>query len=491
MPDTSYPTSRDLLAPTERLEAFIKHNADAIWMIDMDDRIVQVNPAFETLFGWSSQEVLGGTLPIIPPFLQEESNLVHQAVKSGQSLAGYETKRLRKDGQLIYVSATLAPVRNVHGDVVGMSGTCRDITRNKRSEEELHQTKERLEAFIQHSADAIWMIDMDDKILQINPAFESLFGWSSQEVVGNKLPIIPDFLQEQIEQVHQLIKSGQSLSGYETQRLCKDGRLLHVSATLSPVRNTVGDVIGLSGTCRDISQNKKSEEMLIQSEKLNIAGQLAAGLAHEIRNPLTALMGFVQLLSASEGSPVKYLDVMASELNRIEMIVSELLMLAKPQSITVKRKHIVPILEDVLTLSDSQAHLHNVLVQTEFADDLPELNCDENHLKQVFINFIKNAIEAMVDGGTLRIEVTVNEDNLMCIRFQDEGPGIPKERLARLGEPFYTTKTKGTGLGLMVSKKIIENHNGSLTFSSTLGVGTQVDVYLPVTGVDESNDTLE
>ncbi|KEO84841.1 PAS domain-containing sensor histidine kinase [Tumebacillus flagellatus] len=463
-----------------RLESFLRHSADAIWMIDVKGDVQQVNPAFEALFGWLEEEVVGKPLPIVPPDLAERIELLHQKILQGHKEIGYETQRLCKDGRLVYVSATLSPVRNTNGDVIGISGTCRDITRMKQSEEELRKTKERLEAFISNSADAIWMIDLDDRLLQVNPAFESLFGWTEAEVLGRNLPIVPDFLADEIEEIHRKIKAGARISGYETQRLCKDGRLIHVSATLSPVRNTQGEVIGVSGTCRDITQNKQSEEMLIQTEKLSIAGQLAAGLAHEIRNPLTALKGFVKLMSLSQKGQSKYLDVMESELERIEMIVSELLVLAKPQASVFKRRRIEAILQDVLTLSETQAILHNVQIQPEFAEGLPEIDCDENQMKQVFINFIKNAIEAMPGGGTLRMFASLAGQTHIRVRVQDEGTGIPKEQLAHIGEPFYTTKTKGTGLGFMISKKIIEGHNGRLEIASEVGVGTIVDVHLPL-----------
>ncbi|ARU60764.1 hypothetical protein CBW65_06425 [Tumebacillus avium] len=464
------------------IESFLQHSADAIWMVDLEERVLQINPAFEALFGWVEEEVLGKRLPIIPDFLAAEMHKLHQQIKAGQSMRGYETQRICCDGRLIHVSATLSPVRNTQGEVIGISGTCRDISHIKRSEEELRKTKEQLEAIIRNSADAIWLVDLEERVLQINPAFEALFGWSEAEVVGKHLPIIPDFLSEEIYRLHQEIKAGQSMRGYETQRICKDGRLIYVSATLSPVRNTLGEVIGFSGTCRDISQNKRSEELLIQTEKLSIAGQLAAGLAHEIRNPLTALKGFVQLMQVGQETHRKYLEVMESELSRIEMIVSELLVLAKPQANSFKRMDLVSILRDVLTLSETQAILHNVQIRAELLEELPEIDCDHNQLKQVFINFIKNAIEAMPDGGVIHIsaELLAAEQPQIRIRVQDEGTGIPQEHLTHLGEPFYTTKTKGTGLGLMVSKKIIEGHRGRLEITSEVGMGTTVDVYLPL-----------
>ncbi|HEU4964426.1 MAG TPA: PAS domain S-box protein [Bacilli bacterium] len=470
----------DLRRTKDRLEAFIRNNTDAIWMISLDDRILQINPAFETLFGWQEEEVIGKKLPIIPDFLAEEIKQVHQRIKLGHSENGYQTQRLCKDGRLIYVSATLSPVRNAQGEVIGISGTCRDITHMKCAEEELRKHKERLEAFIQHSADAIWMVDLEERVLQVNPAFEAMFGWSKEEVVGKHLPIIPDFLKDVIANVHREIKKGEHKASYETQRLCKDGRLIYVSATLSPVRNAQGEVIGISGTCRDITTHKQSEEALIQTEKLSIAGQLAAGLAHEIRNPLTSLKGFVQLMGLGDNTPNKYLQVMESELERIEMIVSELLVLAKPQAIVFKRKRIAPILEDVLTLCETQAILHNIQIEAHLLEELPELECDENQLKQVFINFVKNAVEAMPNGGKIVLEASLPEPDQVRIRVQDQGKGIPEEQLSRLGEPFFTTKDKGTGLGLMVSKKIIESHHGRLEIASEVGVGTTLDVYLPL-----------
>jgi signal transduction histidine kinase len=213
---------------------------------------------------------------------------------------------------------------------------------------------------------------------------------------------------------------------------------------------------------------------------LAVAGQLAAGVAHEIRNPLTALKGFVQLMQHGEHAKGKYLDVMASELNRIDLIVSELLVLAKPQANTYKRKDVIEILENVITISETQAVLSNVEIETDYDPNLAPLECDENQLKQVFINFLKNAIESMHDGGRITVSVKRYGSNEVVIRFRDQGCGIPKEILAKLGEPFYTTKEKGTGLGLMVSHKIIEHHRGRIVVTSELNVGTIVDVILPM-----------
>jgi two-component system, sporulation sensor kinase A len=474
-------TEGELRTTLAQLDAFLENSADAIWMINVENRVLQVNPAFESLFGWTEQEVLGGKLPIVPPSLAPEMEQLHQRIKAGHSVIGYETQRLCRDGRLIHVSATLSPLRDNEGNVIGISGTCRDISDMKQAEEEVRATKELFESIFNYTTDAVVVFDLEGRLLAMNPSSAGMSALHRSSTPGERFELHQDMIPQHVRHKYMDVLNGRSpFTEFELSRTLEDGRQFDLQVTLSPICNDIGEVSALLLMAKDITESKKTQEMLLQSEKLSIAGQLAAGVAHEIRNPLTALKGFVQLMKLGQGCQEKYLDVMASELDRIEMIVSELLVLAKPQAMTFKRKEIVPILEEVLTLSGTQAILHNVHIVSDFADILPALDCDNNQLKQVFINFIKNAIEAMSRGGELRIEAHVHGENCVRIRFADQGTGIPKEHLKRLGEPFYTTKTKGTGLGLMVSKKIIENHQGRLEIASELGVGTTVDVYLPI-----------
>ncbi|WP_317969613.1 ATP-binding protein [Paenibacillus sp. CCS19] len=229
---------------------------------------------------------------------------------------------------------------------------------------------------------------------------------------------------------------------------------------------------------RDISERKKNEELLINSEKLYVAGQLAAGIAHEIRNPLTSLKGFLQLISSGRGNGKNYFDIMKSELTRIESIVSEMLMLSKPQVYELTHQDTRRVMYDVVTLLEAQAALHNTQISVDAGKEPLWIFGVENQIKQVFINILKNAIEAMVDGGTISIMCKRVEDSVM-IRIADQGPGIPQEQLSKMGQPFYTTKDKGTGLGLMVTYKIIDNHQGKVTAHSEVGEGTIFTIMLP------------
>lgn len=229
---------------------------------------------------------------------------------------------------------------------------------------------------------------------------------------------------------------------------------------------------------RDISERKKNEELLINSEKLYVAGQLAAGIAHEIRNPLTSLKGFLQLIASGRRNNGTYYDIMNSELDRIEDIVSELLMLSKPQVYDLSYQDLRVMMRDTVTLLETQAILHNIAIEAEYGTDPLWIYGVENQVKQVFINVIKNAIEAMIDGGSIRIRLSRDHDRVL-VRIRDEGPGFAEEQLAKLGQPFYTTKEKGTGLGLMVSYKIVDNHQGHINVNSEVGKGTTFEIMFP------------
>jgi two-component system, sporulation sensor kinase E len=231
----------------------------------------------------------------------------------------------------------------------------------------------------------------------------------------------------------------------------------------------------------DVTERNEMEDKLKKSETLNVVGELAAGIAHEIRNPMTALKGFIQLLQANVKEDFSlYFEVITSELKRIESIITEFLILAKPQATKYQQRNIKKIIQDTMDLLTPQAALENVQLMLQMTDELPEMYCEPNQLKQVFINILKNGIEVMPEGGVITVSYSQLTEDLIKISFQDQGCGIPEEKLKRLGEPFYTTKDRGTGLGLMVSYKIIEEHNGKIEVESKVGQGTTFHIYLPL-----------
>lgn len=229
----------------------------------------------------------------------------------------------------------------------------------------------------------------------------------------------------------------------------------------------------------DLTEQKVNEKLMIRSEKLSIAGELAAGIAHEIRNPLTAIKGFIQLLENTNDK--YYLSIINDELTRIEQISSELLMLAKPHLETFKTTDIIMLLRNVKILLGTQAIIKNIDIILITEETELYIDCEETKIRQVFVNIIKNAIEVM-DKGSIWIRVNKMKDKVH-VDIVDQGEGISQEMLDKIGEPFYTTKEKGTGLGLMVCYKIVRNHNGEIHVKSQKGTGTTFTVILPLSTV--------
>lgn len=240
-----------------------------------------------------------------------------------------------------------------------------------------------------------------------------------------------------------------------------------------------GKRAGLVTIGRDVSNEKAAEELARRREKLSVVGELAAGIAHEIRNPLTTIKGFVQLQKEKDESNTQISDIILSELDRINQIVSELLVFSKPQSKILKEFKVSDLIDYVIKLTSHEAILHNVEVRVENDAAKAILYGDKNELIQVFVNVIKNSIDAMPAGGKIRIRTKVNNDKVK-IEVIDTGVGIPKKRLKKIGEPFFTLKEKGMGLGLTMSNKIIQDHKGTFHIKSKVGFGTKVMIKLPI-----------
>ncbi|MBU8918645.1 PAS domain S-box protein [Bacillus sp. FJAT-29953] len=330
---------------------------------------------------------------------------------------------------------------------------------------------------IENSPDTV-LIAKNDKILFINETGVSLLGASSSEEIIHTsiMKYIHSNYRNKAKRRIKKVFNGETTDFTEYKIKRFDGTLLDVEIKGIPTFFQSQSAQHL--IVRDITERKKNQELILHSEKLSIAGQLAAGIAHEVRNPLTAIKGFLQLMQVPLDNST-YVEIIKSEINRIEIILSELLILAKPQVVKFNEENLNTLIQEVKTLIDIQAIMQNI--QIEFANQIGNLtiSCDKNQLKQVFINFLKNSIEAMPNGGTIIIEIKKYSKNNAKITIQDTGTGIPKHILKKIGQPFFTTKEGGTGLGVMISKQIIENHNGSLQFWSDKK-GTIIEVILPL-----------
>ncbi|MCM2535780.1 PAS domain S-box protein [Neobacillus pocheonensis] len=352
------------------------------------------------------------------------------------------------------------------------------IQRNIKGIEDREQL---LNSLIENNTDAIIHLDLNGNILLVNEVTERITGYSKEELTKKTFKdlVAKEDLDEVLKHFKEIGKGVPSM--IEARSIQKNGQCILVSLKSVPIAMK-DKMSGIFVIVRDITELKEQEELIRRSEKLSIVGELATAVAHEIRNPLTSIKGFLQLFQqrAVVDEDKHYYSIMLSEIERINSIVSEFMILSKPQAITYQNEKITSLLMDVITLLETIAIVKNIEVTKEFEPNIPFVKCEGNQIKQVFINIIKNAIDAVPTNGKILIKVTKLEEDQVLIRFNDNGRGIPNDLISRLGEPFYTTKEKGTGLGLMVSYKIIEEHRGSININSEMNKGTTVDIILPV-----------
>jgi PAS domain S-box-containing protein len=347
-----------------------------------------------------------------------------------------------------------------------------------------------LAAIVNSADDAIISKNLNSIIQSWNEAARKMFGYTADEMIGQSiLKLIPDDLKYEEDQILEKLRAGQRIDHYETIRRRKDGSLIQVSVTISPIKDETGRVIGASKIARDISDRKRVEKLLLQSEKLAATGRMAAAIAHEINNPLESVMNLIFL--ARQDTPVdakahKYLATAESELERVSHIARQTLGYYRDSG-PPSMEHLHELMENVLTVYRGKLLSSGIRVETTF-NDLQKIVVSKGEMIQVFSNILANAIDAMAHGGTLRISTrntrAPHGDGVLTT-IRDEGSGIRTEHLERIFDPFFTTKGDvGTGIGLWVARELVEKRGGQIGVVSNTEAGssgTSVSIFVPFT----------
>ncbi|MRX73300.1 PAS domain S-box protein [Bacillus lacus] len=353
----------------------------------------------------------------------------------------------------------------------------RNVSDRKEMEKELRESELKFRKIFNGAMDGIVLFNDSYDIVDANPIASKIINISLEKLKNSNLYEL--FCFDKIG-CNEAKRESFNLLDEVTEEFplfLKNGQKVIVECS---VKRNVIENLNLA-IFRDVTERKELEERLRKSDTLNVVGELAAGIAHEIRNPMTALKGFIQLLQGSvKGDYPMYFNVITSELKRIESIITEFLVLAKPQAVHYQQESAVKIMKETIELLNAQAIMANVQIRLSSYSNIPYIYCEPNQLKQVFINILKNAIEVMPKGGFISVTMDKKDEQHITICIRDKGAGIPEDKLKRLGEPFYTTKERGTGLGLMVSYKIIKEHRGKVKVESTLGEGTTFHITLPI-----------
>jgi PAS domain S-box-containing protein len=467
--------------------ALVNGSNDPMLSKDLTGRILSWNRGATRVFGYEPDEIIGQSiLQLIPPdFHQAETELLRK-LRTAEAIEPYEANWLRKDGQKIAVLVTVYPVTDKTGQVTGASKLVCDLTERKQADE----NRFRLAAIVDSADDAIISKNLNSIIKSWNEGARRMFGYTADEIVGKSiLLLIPDELQYEEDEILRKLRAGERVDHYETRRRKKSGEIFDVSVTISPVKDENGRVIGASKIARDISDRKRIERMLLQSEKLAATGRMAATVAHEINNPLESVMNLVFLArqhSTPSGKVHEYLLTAEEELERVSHIARQTLGYYKDTG-SPTGVYLHDVIENVLTVYNSRLTATGIAVDLQF-NDLQKLVASKGEMLQVFSNVIANAIDAMHQGGSLKIStrqlIGLSEDGIQTV-VRDNGTGIKQEHLERIFEPFFTTKGDlGTGIGLWVAKQLVEKRGGQISVASNTeqgNSGTSITIFIPFT----------
>ena len=491
-----------------QLAAFVSSSDDAIVSKTLDGTITSWNAGSPNIFGYQADEMIGQPITrIIPPELHQEEKQILVRLHRGERIRHYETIRLAKDGRRVDISLTVSPLFNQSGKVVGASKVARDITERKLAEQALRETAARLRALTETAVDGVILIDARGVVLMFNPACEKLFGYSADEVIGENVKMLmPQPYRHEHDRYITNYRDTRDPKiigvGREVIGLRKDGSTFPMDLSVGEARQD-GESIFV-GIIRDLTSRKRTEAELEQAraELLRVArvttlGELTAAIAHEVNQPLTGLVssgnaclrwlaGDVPNLKAARES----VERMISAGSRAGEVIRRIRALVGKAPPLRDRLNINDAITEVIALIRGEIQRNRISLRTKLSTDVPLVLGDRIQLQQVILNLILNAMEAMSDVSPQPRELSVSSakdgPNGALVSVRDSGTGLDGAALDRLFEAFYTTKAHGMGIGLAVSRTIIQAHGGRLWAAPNVPQGAIFQFTLPADGEEVS-----
>ncbi|OGO30343.1 MAG: hypothetical protein A2Z29_09790 [Chloroflexi bacterium RBG_16_56_11] len=462
------------------LSSVTQQVSDSTIVTDLDFKITYLNEAAEKMFGYSASETMGKSLGLFnfKPLREQTSRQIMKTVNSGRVWSGTARKK-RKDGTAIYCHCRLSPLYNEKGQIISYIDVEHDVTEQKEMEVKLNDQNRLVESILATMPEGVLVINRNDQIILANQAFYDIFH-ISKRAIGNK-PISDIIPRDKLSNLYMAVLLGQKANNTLEFRYLVGG--IEKIITCSIVQM---DDERLLLTFIDISQEREEEEKLYLTDRLASLGEMAAGLAHELNNPLTGILSLSQLL-VREDMPAEQkedLQCIYDEAKRAADIVKNVLLFARNNNFENGHASANEVVREVLRLREHQEKTSNISVVTQLQEDLPRIAIDKFQLQQVCLNIILNAEAAIKETnnpGTLTVMTKRVDDNIDII-FSDTGGGIKKNVLPRIFDPFFTTKEigKGTGLGLSICYGIVVKHGGKIDVRTKVNEGSTFAVRIPV-----------
>lgn len=472
-------------AAARTLAAILESSDDAIIAIEVNGTIRIWNGGAERMYGYAASEAIGRPISLLaPPSFDTELSGILDRIEADEQGRHLETVRVTKDGHAFPVSLSVSPIRDGEGRVIGASTIARDRSDRKKDLQDLRDSEARLRSILESAVDGIVVIDARGRIETFNRAAERLFGYTAAEVMGRNVNVLmPSPHREEHDRylaaylttgVAKIIGIGREVIGRR-----KDGSTFPVYLSVGEM--SIGGERKFTGFIHDLSARVKVAEQLREQAALVRLGEMASVIAHEVKNPLAAVRGAIQVIGKrlpAAGREAVVVEDIIERIDGLNQLVNDLLLFARPPRPKPTEVDVSALISvTALLIGEEAAHRD---VQVVIAGSAPTIMADAELLKIVFLNLFINSAHAMRGKGVITVSLTTAEDAIE-IAISDTGPGIPPDIRARLFTPFVTTKSRGTGLGLSTVKRLVEAHAGQIGVECPPGGGTTISITLPRT----------
>ena len=467
-----------------------------VYVSSKEGKFTDCNQAMVEMLGYENKEqILALDLTRDVYENPEDRRNFQRIIEKEGYVKEYEVTFKKKNGETITIFLTSQTNNNERNEVIGYQGMMMDITGRKKMEKDLREVNHFLNRLIEASPDGIIVTDSKGDIIIYNKAAEQLLGYGRDELIGraNIKDLYPRGLARKIRETMLDEKSGKKgiLPPTELYVKNKAGEVIDISLSASIIYDEKGDELASIGIFNDLSEMirvkrklKETQDQLFQAERLAAMGRLTSQIAHELNNPLYGIMNTLELLKAEipEASRRRrLLDMSLSEVVRLSVMLKNMLTFSRPEEEARKEIDISTFLESILMLFEKQLLESDIKLITAFDETVPAIMVSPGQMRQVFLNIIKNGVEAMPHGGTLSVATKI-EDNHLMIVVRDTGMGMDEEVKEKIFDAFFTTKeeVRGVGLGLSVCYGIIQDHGGTIDVESAPGKGSTFTVLLPI-----------
>ncbi len=482
--------ARDITQEREREARFtelFETLQEGVYFTTPEGAILDCNAALARMLGYESKEALMAVNARDLYFRPDDRVIALREMEQSTAVRNRELVLRRKDNQPVLCLDTARAIFDSNGRVIRYQGALIDVTAQRQMERRLHEQEEFRRRLVDSFPDVILALDREGCFTFVSPRMRETLGYDPETLLGRNLqhPDIPGHSPELID-LHRRLVSGQELFlSIEYSAQHQDGSWKTLRANASPIFDAQGKLSGVVASVRDITTLKQLEQQLIQSERLAAMGQMIDGFAHELNNPLTAILGSIELLESSieDKGVARKLELMKQQGRRAAEIVQNLLFFARPPAPGQVRLNLSELVMRSLQLHEHSLRVNNIALDFLPAPNLPQVLGDPNQLMQVFLNLVINAEQAIREvrpRGTLRVRLGASGERVW-VSFQDDGPGISAELAARIFDPFFTTKRpgRGTGLGLSVCVAILKKYDADIKVESAPGGGSVFTVSFP------------